>query len=141
MIIDEGNLWTYLAEAIVVTTNGILDRNGHLVMGAGVAKQAKLKFQQLPEMLGRAVKETGNIPYYIPQFGIMSFPTKHHWKNKSDIRLIEASAKQAVLLADEYKLFRIIMPPPGCGNGGLIWEDVFQVISPILDDRFICLVS
>lgn len=40
-------------------------------------------------------------------------------------------------LADNFKREAILIPKPGCGNGGLKWEDVKKQIEPLLDDRFI----
>ena len=65
---------------------------------------------------------------------ILSFPVKHNWFNNADISLIKRSAKE---LLDWSEPFRsIVLPRPGCGNGGLKWEDVKPVLEPILDGRF-----
>jgi O-acetyl-ADP-ribose deacetylase (regulator of RNase III) len=69
---------------------------------------------------------------------IVSFPVKHQWfDEKADIFLIRRSAKQLVDLANMTNWQTIAMPRPGCGNGGLDWEDVKPVIESILDDRFV----
>ena len=106
-------------------------------MGAGVALEAKRRHPSLPIILGQAVTGLGNEPFWIVVDGevIVSFPTKHHWKHPSDIRLIESGATkiaQMRALTDRV----VVMPRPGCGNGGLRWSEVRPVLVPILDDRF-----
>lgn len=86
-----GSIWTYLEEintAICIPTNGSLTRSGEAVMGAGVAKQAKERFPEVPKRLGlflsmnaerfgKTDEELWNIPYLIwHEPMIFSFPTK-----------------------------------------------------------------
>lgn len=131
-----GNLWEADGKFIkCITTNGITKRNGELVMGRGVAKQAVDRFPSINYDLGNLVKRNGNIVYYLEQFNIASFPTKHDWCSKSDIELIKRSCYQLNAILD--KLNRLaVLPRPGCSNGLLDWErEVKPVISQILSDR------
>ena len=126
-------------DAICVTTNGVVKSNGRLVMGAGVAKAFKEKYPGLDLELGKKVKEYGNIPFVIYRKGtaIVSFPTKHHWKHKSDIGLIMNSARALSKIASARFWTQIAIPAPGCGHGGLDWDtQVRPGIQNILDDRF-----
>jgi hypothetical protein len=132
-------------DAICITTNGIVKTDGRAVMGRGVALAAREKFPGIDKALGDTLlnKNFGNIVFPIwfwnrkKRIFIFSFPTKNDWKNKSDINLIRASAERLVLWIDTIELRKILLPRPGCANGGLRWEDVKKVIAPILDDRFI----
>lgn len=138
MIERQGDIWTSGADVICITTNGVLKRNGELVMGKGIALEAIQKFPTLGKLLGHHVKCNGNIPTVI-DFGdvkIASFPTKHHWKFNSDIQLIEESA---ILLKNilPFDVKHVAMSRVGCGNGNLDWNDVKKVLEPILDDRFV----
>ena len=142
------DIWSFLndptTDAICVTTNGIVKANGELVMGKGIALEAKLKFPSLPKIIGDKIKLLGHKLHYIstlqtttkPIF-IVAFPTKFNYKDSSDINLIKKSCTELVEFCNEMKLKKIYLPRPGCGNGGLNWEDVKKEISLLLDDRFI----
>ena len=143
----KGNIFNILdADAICVTTNGVVKNNGELVMGAGIALQFANKFPGLADFFGRGVKEMGNHVqhawYRLPnqnnrEICIISIPTKHHWKDKSDMFLILRSIKELVQKADDLKLKKIVLSRPGCGLGGLDYEtQVKPAIQHILDDRF-----
>lgn len=146
----KGNIFDITdADAICVTTNGIVKSNGELVMGAGIAKQFAERFPSLPSDLGKAVREYGNVVLSnrawemtpnnwdnTPSYYVVSFPTKNHWKDPSPMWLIKRSAEQLVIAADRMHWEKIVLPRPGCGLGGLKWEDVKKMIEPILDDRF-----
>ena len=126
-------------DAICVTTNGIVKRNGALVMGAGVAKQFTLNFPGIEYDLGAKVKVYGNQPFlvYRKKTGILSFPTKDHYKDKSNLTLIKSSAEAIVKLATARKWTSIAIPAPGVGLGGLSWsKDVQPLLESILDNRF-----
>ena len=136
------DLWTTTGIR-AITTNGVVFFNGEgkpeLVMGAGIAKQAKTRYPKLPELLGEWVRAEGNVPLYIPGYEIVTFPTKENWKHKSPIALIVASAR---LLAAKIETGEITdtvyLPRPGCLNGGLDWSrEVRPAIEDILPDSVV----
>jgi O-acetyl-ADP-ribose deacetylase (regulator of RNase III) len=139
MIEAKGDLWKYPAEYRAVTTNGVVGYGDELVMGAGVALQAKKRFPTLPGKLGKWVKQYGNRAFVCPNYRIISFPTKHHWRNTSCSVLIAKSAREVAEIADKHNIQSVAMPRPGCGNGGLRWEDVRPLLADVLDDRFVVL--
>ena len=130
-----------LADAICITTNGIIKANGELVMGAGLAKKAKEKYPHLPKALGKVVSMHGNHVYYVKKqlepLYICSFPTKHDWRDKSDINLVIQSAKELVVLTTKMGWTRVYLTRPGCGLGGLDWQEIKPMLNQIFDDRFI----
>ena len=119
---------TYEGSVVLVTTNGIRNQDGCLVMGKGIALQAKLRYRGIDRKLGGLVKIYGNLPHYLPSNQIISFPTKNHWKDNSDIDLIKKSAKITLDLVNLYEIPQIYLPKVGCGNGNLKWEDVEKVL-------------
>ena len=128
------------SEGICVTTNGMIRKDGRAVMGAGVAKAFRDRYEGLDYTLAKSLRENGNVVSDLgikEGYHIISFPTKNNWKDNSDINLIEQSAKQLVQLADKLNLTTVWLPQPGCTNGHLDWETVKKVIEPYLDDRFI----
>ena len=146
-----GDIWELAPkyDIIVITTNGYVKTNGEAVMGRGIAKEAKERYPTLPAELGKHISRWGNTIgwFYGYDKPIISFPVKPSigpngepgWKAKADLKLIEESAKRLEFTVTFNVLDgppRIILPRPGCGNGGLKWEDVRPVIEPILDDRF-----
>lgn len=143
MIIIKGDIWNIPSDYKVVTTNGIVMKDRRLVMGKGIAREARDKYPYLDLYLGKLVLQNGNhvhVVYYGKE-GIISFPTKKHWKDNSDIDLIKRSCLEMKEVLKEEKNITVLMPPPGCGNGGLNWEDVGKVIEPLLDDRFIVVIK
>lgn len=63
------------------------------------------------------------------------------WAVKADFKLIERSAKRLVEVADERGWKQIVVPAPGCGNGGRKWEDVKPILEKYFDDRFIVVMK
>lgn len=135
-----GDLWTGAADAIVITTNGTVRRDGALVMGRGCALQAKRRFPGIEYKAGSMVEHYGNralnLGLFLPRTRIWTMPVKHNWWETADIQLIAESARQLMEMADRFSADAIRMPRPGCGNGNLNWQDVEPVLADILDDRF-----
>ena len=113
--------------ALCITTNSIVKNNGTATMGAGVALEFAKTYPQLPHLLGQKLRENGNRVYYLMSdrnTHIFSFPTKHHWKDASDLSLIENSAKNLARLALIKPYCTFVLTRPGCGLGRLSWSKV-----------------
>ena len=140
MIEQHTNMWEVDCDVICITTNGTTKKNGACVMGRGCALQAREKFPGIDEILGELIKQNGNRVQIVFGFSklIIAFPVKHNWYELADINLIEKSTKQLVRLTNFYGWAKVVLPRPGCNNGGLNWEnDVKSVLLKYLDDRFI----
>jgi O-acetyl-ADP-ribose deacetylase (regulator of RNase III) len=122
-------------DAIVNTVNCVG------VMGKGIALQFKNKWPtnfteyttackegrvQLGRML---VHDSGGLvkPHYI-----INFPTKNHWRGSSNLEFIRDGLVDLVAQVRRLKIRSIAIPPLGCGNGGLDWNDV----RPLIEEAF-----
>ena len=137
----KGNLWSFNPGGIVVwrgiPTNGVV-RNNKLIMGAGVAKDAKMKYPNLPHILAVHVNENGNTPCFAtPEEGVavFSFPTKNHYQGDSDLALITESATYLAARAMKYPHCDFILPRPGVGLGNLSWSNVRIPLLTLLPDN------
>lgn len=134
-------------DAVCITTNGERKENGLAVMGAGIAKHAAIRFNNLAKDLGILLSRYGNQVYDMGTYRdavtgnwirIITFPTKHDWRERSDLALIKVSARQLLTVCSLRDFTRCYLPCPGCGKGGLDWESqVKPLLETILDDRFI----
>ncbi|GAB3108293.1 macro domain-containing protein [Streptomyces calidiresistens] len=130
-----GNLLLADVDALVNTVNTVG------VMGKGIALQFKRAYPENFKdykascdrgdvMVGRMhVHEVGQVSG--PRF-IINFPTKRHWRAPSRI---EDIASGLVALRDEIVergINSIAVPPLGCGNGGLSWNEVEPMIRQAL---------
>lgn len=144
------NLWDFheRGEWCCITTNGVLRKDGTLIMGnekpgtGGIAGDAARRYKDLPRVWGWTVKHFGNIPAPHWETKLLSFPTKHDWRDPSDMVLIQESAEHLMTFLNmNDSIKQIFLPRPGCGKGGLSWADVKARIAPILDDRVIVVTN
>jgi len=136
----EGNLLNDDVEALVNTVNCVG------VMGRGIALQFKKKYPENFTDYSKACKDksvkigsmfihrTNNLmnPKYI-----INFPTKDHWRGKSQLKYIQDGLKDLQKTIKELKIKSISIPPLGCGLGGLDWQVVKSIIESnlfMLDD-------
>lgn len=133
------NIWNFHEEKgtslIVIPTNGTLKRNGEAVMGAGLAKECKERYPEFSFIFGRMMKSVGNRTLFFSMFNLITFPVKHNWYEKADLKLIEKSCQQLKEMMPKLPQgFVITMPKVGCGNGKLSWKDVEPIIQKYLPD-------
>lgn len=126
-----GNLLEADVDALINTVNCVG------VMGKGIALQFKQAFPTNFKIYEKACKlnqvETGKMltvsldSIFNPKF-IINFPTKKHWKEKSKLNYIESGLIDLIKTIEDYNIKSIAIPPLGCGNGGLDWNDVKPLI-------------
>jgi O-acetyl-ADP-ribose deacetylase (regulator of RNase III) len=98
------------------------------VMGKGIAKKYK---QLYPEMYKQYryfcehnMLEIGKLWLYEDETKwVLSFPTKDHWRNPSELEYIELGLKKFVKTYEAKGIHSISFPQLGTGNGGLDWEN------------------
>ena len=146
-----GNIWEYYnGNILCVPTNGYVTFKGYCVMGRGVAYEVKQRCQSIEYLIGDLITKHGNRVFIIDNstlkasegdwdvehyISLVTFPTKHSWKEISDLELIRKSSESLSELANSMPYNIFVLPRPGCGNGGLKWEDVKPVIENILPDN------
>lgn len=133
-----GNLLQMDVEALVNTVNC----DGF--MGKGIALQFKQAWPENFDAYAKAcrAKEVRPGQMFVWESGrmvnpryIINFPTKRHWREKS--RLEDIQNGLHALAADVRRLGirSIAVPPLGCGNGGLDWQDVRPLIEAAFAER------
>src|SRR5579863_1639145 len=111
-----GDLFKLAAgKVIVITTNGDVKKNGEAVMGRGCAAEAKRRWPHMPLLLGSRLEALGNrVHRFVPMedsYGaIVTFPVKHHWSDKADLKLIRESAHELVKLTDSFDWKDVYVP-------------------------------
>lgn len=135
---------------ICICTNGIVRNDGTAIMGAGIAKQAATRWPAAPKILGALIRQHGNITQEITTadeeptadgltvwrigdvvvpWRVYALPTKKHWSDMSDLKLIVASLVRLRNLTADFST-TIALPRPGCLNGGLDW---LKTVKPICE--------
>lgn len=127
-----GNIFDSNADCLVNTVNC------EGFMGKGIAYQFKMRFPENNIDYVKACKtgklRVGTIHYYNEGgVWIVNFPTKDKWREKSKIEYIERGLERLVYFIEEYKPKVIAIPPLGCGNGGLEWSVVKEIITTKLN--------
>lgn len=127
-----GDIFTTSAETIVNTVN----TDG--VMGKGIALAAKNQYPEMYEKY-RSLCENGLLDVgklWIwrgsPDHNILCFPTKKHWRNKSQIEWIEQGLIKFTKIYQQKRVGSTAFTKLGCGNGGLRWQDVGPIMEKYL---------
>jgi O-acetyl-ADP-ribose deacetylase (regulator of RNase III) len=133
--ISDGNIFLSFAEALVNPVNCVG------VMGKGLAKQFKVKFpdnfKQYKEACDNEDIMIGRMNVYWDdneRVTIFNFPTKVHWRNKSQYRWIDSGLNALRSDLMYFGIRSVAIPPLGCGLGGLEWSRVRDMIIKKLDE-------
>lgn len=126
-----GNLFDSQAKAIVNAVNTVG------VMGKGIALDFKEKYPSNMEAYKKACTDgtvqIGKVfPVRVTESNVVewvvNFPTKKHWKGKSDIDWIKAGLIDLKEFIKSHNIESIAIPPLGAGHGGLSWSEVKKCI-------------
>jgi hypothetical protein len=132
-------------DAICCTTNTTLTKEGKLVMGAGVAKWFRDGFEGIDSQWGQQLQNNPSCGIMVsaeyrtvfsPGPYLVAFPTKSDWRQKSSLTLIEDMAIDLEIVTSAMGWRSVLLPRPGCSNGGLDWDVVKPILEQYLDDRF-----
>jgi len=128
----KGNILESKAQALINTVNTVG------VMGKGIALQFKnffpKNFKIYKDACNRNAIDIGKLLVtkdYNVNSGekiIINFPTKKDWKKSSEYSYIEKGLDDLLRIIESDKITTLAMPALGAGNGGLIWENVKQII-------------
>ncbi len=136
-----GDLWDHHRNGAVVaiTTGGLLRNDGSCPMPSGCARQAADRFPSLPYTLGEQIKSFG---MHVFDLGnrVISFPVENSPFENPELRIIEQSCHELVELVNYKQWERVVVPRPGCGGGGLFWNEVEPILKKYLDARF-CIIN
>ena len=131
-----GDIWTLKNQYdyVVVTTNIGWKKNPRSnptgVMGRGIALQAAQRYPGFQDAWGRhccEYREGAEVSCWDIRWPLIAFPTKPHnpkaphlsWQNSSTMELLHKSMSELLTLIPMLDPGRILLPPIGCGNGGL----------------------
>lgn len=124
----EGDILGSRAQTLINTVNCVG------VMGKGIALLFKNNY---PEMFDdyKLKCDKGEVKLGVPYLykvsdsrWILNFPTKAHWRNDSNLKDIENGLIYLAKHAAEWGITSLAVPPLGCGNGKLNWDDVYPLI-------------
>jgi hypothetical protein len=135
-----GNMWDIKADLYLATTNVVLNRNNELIMGVGSALEMKKRYPESPRLFGSVISNVGTQYGLIilEQINIGAFQTKYHYRNNSDIELIELATNKLIQWCGEHPNKTVSMPFPGIGYGGLSVDTVLPIISTLPDNVTVC---
>lgn len=135
---------------LCITTNAQLNKNGELVMGAGIAKQAKERYPNLAVDFGQQLWLKSKVEKwygllssstdYSSQGGpvrIMAFQTKVKWKDQSSLDLIKYSTAKLTVEAWDHRECLYALNFPGINHGGLLAEMVEPIIAHLPDNVYV----
>ncbi len=138
MILERGNMWDVFGktDVFVITTNPIVRHDGAVVMGRGIAREAKTRYPELPYdfayMLEKYPSNVGYIGDYSSQ-RVYWFMVKQHWREAADLGIIEQSVDELSALFN-YTNERVDLNFPGIGYGKLKREDVLPLLQTLPDN-------
>ena len=142
----DGDMFFSRAQTLTVSVNIVG------VMGKGVASRAKYQFPDVyvryqdlcrsrqlrmgkPVLYKREVSldhemadEPSTLTNANGETWFLLFPTKKHWRDRSNIGDIEAGLKWLVENCRKEGITSLALPALGCGLGGLEWDDVGPIL-------------
>jgi hypothetical protein len=139
-----------ITDWFLITTNPIRRKDGAVVMGRGMAKQAADRFPKLPYHFGQVLDTVNKnpVPHYVGTIGrywldghpygvkVGYFMVKDHWRNPASLDIIKRATGQLITCLDPppFTHERVDLNFPGIGNGKLKREDVLPLLEELPDN-------
>lgn len=95
-------------------------------MGAGLAKEAAIKFPGLALRYGAAL-ERGSTRIVVPGCRLLLGPTKDDWRRPARKDLVVELLSAVAGWCDAHQSEAIAVPAIGCGNGGLQYREIREL--------------
>jgi hypothetical protein len=138
-----GNFLSASKGLLLATGNGVVRKDGSLVMGAGAAKALAQAYPHLPRVFGRMARGMPDLGGW-HLYGLLTlrvayglsvglFQTKGDWRDQANIGMIKFSAA-ALANHLERNPQEVHMAFPGIGLGGLSEEEVLEALELLLGD-------
>lgn len=126
------SLLTSKAQTLVNTVN----TQG--VMGKGLAQEFKFRhpsmFEQYKKICEEGLLDIGKLWLWKgSEQWILNFPTKRHWRYPSKMEFIKTGLEKFISEYEQRGIREIAFPRLGCGNGGLDWPDVRDLMEGYLE--------
>lgn len=146
LIYTTENIFNSPAQTLVNTVNT------YGVMGKGIAKDFKEYYPEMFNKYRKICKEKkldigmlllskeepvvyrGKATGEFRQKWVLNFPTKRHWRGKSQLEFIENGLQKFVKTFEEKNIKSVSFPQLGIGNGGLDWKQVQPLMEQYLKD-------
>ncbi len=146
-----GDMWMAYAAAdlFLITTNATITVRGALVMGRGIARQARDRFPGLDAALGKQILSTCGNPSTLlragqGQYGLLvsplwpearlgAFQVKRHYAQPASLELIQHSTAVLCAWCIDHPDASVHLNFPGIGNGRLRREDVLPIVMQLPD--------
>lgn len=142
-----GDMWSVWNEAdlFLITANSTIV-DGKLVMGAGIALQARERFPGIDARLGLEILSW---PGHLGVYGLLIsfdwshldtrarlglFQTKTNWRDPSPLSLVRRSVEELAIQAARWDEKRFHLNFPGIGCGGLDPAQVTPLIKTLPDN-------
>ena len=131
LYIVEGDMFDSEMQTLTISVNTVG------VMGKGLASRFKYMypaaFLVYQDIVKRKILRPGRPYLYKPESlngerWFLFFPTKRHWKEKSNLKMICEGLKWFLKFYRREGVKSIAFPALGCGLGGLKWEQVGPVM-------------
>jgi len=165
MLLHKGNMWEVfaIADLFLITSNATVKQTGCLVMGRGIAREARDRFKGLDYKLGKMIQELHCVegryglllpePWDIPLGSFLSpyededqqnmerkrrkigcFQTKYRYDQDASIALISFASRKLKQFALKNAEAQIHLNYPGIGNGNLEKSAVLFYLEDLPDN-------
>jgi len=144
-----GDMWTAFATThlFLITTNSTIGKDGALIMGRGIARQARDRFPGLAASLGQHILNVSDgrstlLRTSLGKYGLLvsprwpeaklgAFQVKYHYRLPASLELIHYSTAMLCAWCAAHTNAQVVLNYPGIGNGRLHREAILPIIAQL----------